>query len=139
MHKGYIMGTQEKSFEDIKILIVEDQDDTREMMVSMLKNIGLRKVFSVEDGAHAMRYIQHSLGHLDMIVCDWNIPEKSGVDVLRELRMLRSDIPFLMVTGRKDMDSVFEAQKLGVSGYLSKPFSARAFEQKLRLLTQHAN
>ncbi len=125
-----------QSFEDTKILIVEDQEDMREMMVTMLKDLGLSRVFAVEDGDHAIRYINTSLGHIDLVVCDWNIPKKSGTEVLKELRFLRPDMPFLMVTGRKDMDSVFEAQKLGVSAYLGKPFSAGDFEKKLRLLVR---
>lgn len=125
---------QKKTFEQSKILIVEDQDDTRDMMVDMLRHIGIERVSAVADGAHAIRYINRALGHLDLVVCDWNLPKKNGSDVLKELRLLRPDLPFLMVTGRRDMDSVFEAQKLGVSGYLSKPFSAKDFEQKLRKL-----
>ena len=121
-------------FEETKVLVVEDQEDMQEMMVTFLRDMGLTRVVAVDNGLQAIRHINRSIGHLDLVICDWNIPQKDGSDVLRELRLLRPDMPFLMVTGRTDMDSVFIAQKLGVTSYLSKPFSAKEFEKRLRTL-----
>ncbi len=123
-----------KSFEPNQVLIVEDQEDMREMIVTMLKDAGIKQVCAVGDGEQAMRCIKRSLKRIDLVICDWNIPQVTGIKILKALRELSKDTPFLMVTGRKDIVSVFEAQKFGVDGYLSKPFSPIDFEQKVKRL-----
>ena len=62
------------------------------------------------------------------------MPKMNGVELLRQLRTVDPDVPFLMVTGRSDMESVVEAKSSGVTGYIRKPFSPAELEAKLRIL-----
>lgn len=122
------------SLGDLKVLIVEDQAEARNMMRQMMMEMEITQIFEASDGREALSFVDSAYDFIDMIVCDWNMPEMTGVEFLRQLRTVDPDMPFLMVTGRGDKDSVIEAKGCGVSGYIRKPFSAVQLEAKLRVL-----
>ncbi len=124
------------SMTDLKILLVEDQTEARAMMRNMLMELGITQIFEAPDGREALNFIDSAFDFIDLIVCDWNMPQMSGVELLRQLRTVDPDMPFLMVTGRGDMESVVEAKSSGVTGYIRKPFSPVQFEAKLRIILQ---
>ncbi len=128
------MADEVKKLEDLKVLIVDDQADARVLLKNMLSEIGVHQVFEASDGRQALSFIDAAFDFVDFIVCDWNMPSMSGVELLRQLRTVDPDIPFLMVTGRGDMDSVVEAKSSGVTGYIRKPFSPAQFEAKIRII-----
>ncbi len=125
---------QVKDFNDLKVLIVEDQHEARAMMRNMLMELGVNQIFDAPDGRDALVFLDSAFDFVDMIICDWNMPNMDGVELLRQLRSVDPDIPFLMVTGRGDMESVVEAKSSGVTGYIRKPFSAKGLEAKIRIM-----
>lgn len=124
------------TLQDLKILLVEDQADARAMLRTMLVELGITQIFEAPDGQEALSFIDSAHDFIDLILCDWNMPKMTGVDLLRQLRSIDPDMPFLMVTGRSDMDSVVEAKSSGVTAYIRKPFSPRQLEAKLRIIVQ---
>lgn len=60
----------------------------------------------------------------------------SGVEFLRQLRSVDPDVPFLMTTGRSDIESVVEAKASGVTGYIRKPFSPVQLAEKLKIIAK---
>lgn len=123
-------------FSGLRVLLVEDQKEARAMMRNMLMEMGVTQIFEAGDGREALDFIDAAFDFIDVVVCDWNMPAMSGVEFLRQLRTVDSEMPFLMVTGRSDMNSVVEAKSSGVTGYIGKPFSAAQFEAKLRIILQ---
>lgn len=121
---------------DLKILVVEDQAEARSMIKAMLAQLGVNQVFEAIDGREALSFLDMAPDMIDLVMCDWNMPKMSGVELLRQLRTVDPRMPFLMVTGRADLDSVMEAKSSGVTGYISKPFSATQLEAKLRIILQ---
>jgi two-component system chemotaxis response regulator CheY len=121
---------------DLKVLIVEDQTEARAMMRNMLMEMGVTQVFDSSDGREALEFLDSAFDFVDMVICDWNMPNMTGAELLRQLRTVDPDMPFLMVTGRGDMDSVVEAKTSGVTGYICKPFSAAGLEAKIRIIAQ---
>src|SRR5262249_29512720 len=115
-----------------RLLLVDDQSSARVMARKMLKELGLSQVFEAPNGREAMKLLDGAGDMIDLIMCDWNMPEMTGLELLQQVRSLGLDIPFLMVTGRADMDSVMEAKGAGVSAYIAKPFSQLQLEAKLR-------
>lgn len=95
---------------DLKILIVEDQAEARAMLRNMLMEIGCTQVFEAKDGREGLAFIDSAFDFVDLIMCDWNMPKMTGVEVLRQLRSVDPDMPFMMITGRGDMGSVVEAK-----------------------------
>ena len=119
---------------DLKVLIVEDQDDAREVMQEMLKEIGITQIFEAKDGHEALESISKSSDFINVVLCDWNMPSMTGLELLQQVRERDASLPFLMVTGRSDMDSVMEARDEGVSAYVRKPYTAKQLEAKLRII-----
>lgn len=119
---------------DLKVLIVEDQAEVRSMVRNMLLELGINQIFESGDGREALNFIDSAFDFVNVIVCDWNMPNMNGVEFLRQLRTVDPDLPFLMITGRSDMDSVIEAKSSGVTAYISKPFSPQQLEAKLRII-----
>ena len=123
-----------RKLEDTKVLLVEDQHESRALLRNMLIELGITQIFDAPDGRQALDFLDNAFDFIDIIICDWNMPHMTGVELLRQLRTVDPDMPFLMVTGRADMDSVVEAKSSGVTGYIRKPFSTTQLEAKLRIL-----
>lgn len=125
-----------EDMEDLKILIVEDQKDARLMLRNMLAGFGITQVFEASDGKEGMEFLDLAFDFVNLIICDWNMPNMSGVEFLRQIRTVDPAMPFLMVTGRSDKMSVLEAKTSGVTAYIRKPFSPVQMEAKLRIVMQ---
>ncbi len=121
-------------FEDLRILVIEDQGPARAMLRAMLKELGINQVFEANDGRDGLRFIDSASDMIDIVLCDWNMPQMTGLDLLKQVRSVGLDVPFLMVTGRADKESVMGAKAAGVSAYIAKPFSQVQLEAKLRAL-----
>ena len=121
-------------FSEVKVLVVDDQNEARSMIKDMLTELGVTQVFEAPDGRQALSFIDTAFDFVDIIICDWNMPGLTGVELLRQLRTVYADVPFLMITGRSDMASVSEAKACGVTAYISKPFSSIQLEAKLRII-----
>mgnify|MGYP001361419996 CR=1 FL=1 len=108
---------------ELKIPAVEDNRQTMRLLQNMLAEIGIRQVYTAVTGREALDFLGDCEELVDVILCDWKLPEMSGFEVLRQVRTVDPDIPFLMVTGNSDPKSVLQAKIHGVTGYLVKPFS----------------
>jgi CheY-like chemotaxis protein len=115
------------------VVVVDDQPAARSMMKKMLKELNIQQVFEAANGRDALALIDSAPEMVDIILCDWNMPNMTGLDFLRQVRSVGLDIPFLMITGRADKESVIEAKDAGVTAYIAKPFSQMQLEAKLRL------
>lgn len=122
-------------FEGLKVLVIEDEKEARTMMRDMLSTMGVTQIFEASDGKEGMQFLDMAFDLVDIVLCDWNMPNMNGVSLLRQFRSVDNQTPFLMITGRGDMNSVLEAKTAGVSGYILKPFSLNQLEAKLRIIS----
>lgn len=116
----------------LKVLIVEDQPESRMILRDILGDLGIAQIYEADDGRNALQYMSGK--NVDLILCDWNMPVMSGMEFFRALREKGDATPFLMITGRSDHNSVMEARSTGVEGYIRKPFSPQQIETRLRIL-----
>lgn len=121
-------------FDDMKVLVVDDHNDMRALVRGMLGELGITQVFEAADGKEAMAFSDAAMDLIDVVICDWNMPKLTGIDLLRQMRSVAPDLPFLMLTGRSDIDSVAIAKSCGVTAYIRKPFSPAHLEVKLRVI-----
>jgi two-component system, chemotaxis family, chemotaxis protein CheY len=119
-------------FKTLKVLLVEDDASTRLTARAMLNEIGINQIIEAYDGKKALNCIQNEELSIDLIISDWNMPNKSGFEFLREIRTSHPQLPFLMITARADESSVSDAKNAGVTGYIRKPFSINEMEMKIR-------
>ncbi len=120
-----------EALKDLRILAVEDNVHARKLLRDMLADIDIHQVHMLEDGKEALDFLENNEGTMDVIICDWNMPRVTGLEILRQVRTVDPDIPFLMVTGLADHESVRIAKADGVTGYLAKPYSQNDLEKKL--------
>jgi len=125
---------KKEGIEKLKVLIVDDQADARSLLRGMLGELGITQIFEASDGKEAMSFTDAAMDMIDVVICDWNMPKLSGIDLLKQMRSVDMNVPFLMITGRSDLNSVSEAKSCGVSGYIRKPFSPANLEIKLRVI-----
>ena len=121
---------------NLRILIVEDQLETLQMIRSMLGDLGARQVVSARDGREALAILDRGDRPVDLVLCDWNMPRMTGLDLLKQVRSVDPTMPFLMVTGRAEAGDVIAAKQSGVSAYIRKPFTAEELQRKLIALAR---
>ena len=117
---------------NIKILVVDDFATMRRILKNNLRQLGFSNILEAEDGQLALEELKKN--KVDLIISDWNMPNMSGLELLKAVRGDESlkQIPFVMVTAEGQKDSVMEAAKAGVSNYIVKPFTPEIFEEKLK-------
>ena len=93
-------------------------------------------VDEAEDGVVGLAKLQN--GNFDFVVSDWNMPNMSGIDMLRAIRADQKlrNIPVLMVTAEAKKENIIEAAQAGASGYVVKPFTAVTLEEKMNKVLQ---
>jgi CheY-like chemotaxis protein len=121
--------------ESYRIVLVEDQEDAREMMRALLELKGHR-VIEAGDARHAIEAIRRELP--DAAVVDIGLPDVNGYDVARTVRQSRGceDILLIALTGYGSQADVRAAEEAGFDAHLTKPAEP---ERLFRLLASHAN
>jgi len=116
----------------LKTLVVDDMSSMRMMIKAVLRDSGIVAIKEAGDGAKALELLkQETFG---LVICDWDMPSVSGLEVLRQVRS-RDDLeglPFIMLTANSGRDHVSQAIDAGVSDYLAKPFRPNDLVNKIR-------
>ncbi len=110
-------------YKDISVLIVDDNDMTRETLRVILRHDGYNVIGEALDGDSALEMATRLKP--DVILLDVVMPKVSGIEALKSIRMVMPDVFVLMVTASTDQEVVAEAVKSGISGYIIKPFNAK--------------
>ena len=115
----------------MKVLVVDDFSTMRRIVRNVLKQVGLTSIVEADNGKAALKVLKKE--NIDLILCDWNMPEMSGIDLLKAVKSddALKNIPFVMVTAEAQKDNILEAVKAGVSSYIVKPFTAETVSEKL--------
>ena len=116
----------------MKVLIVDDFATMRRILKNIMKQIGFSDITEADNGKNALKAMKSD--KIDLVLCDWNMPEMPGIDVLNTVRADSDlkDTPFIMVTAEAQKENILEAVKAGVSSYIVKPFTAETVEEKLQ-------
>lgn len=101
------------------ILVVDDEIGPRESLRMILKPS--YNVYAVESGYAAIQMIQET--EMDIVTLDLKMPGISGIDTLKEIRMIDPDVMAIIITGYGTLKSAIEAIRYGVFDYIPKPFN----------------
>lgn len=124
------------NFAEIRVLMAEDEPFSRKLQLQALGELGMNQFIIAQNGREAIEQLQSPLV-FDLIISDWNMPEATGMEVLRAARRLRPRATFVMLTARTDAEAVHAALAARVDGYVAKPFSVP--QLRLRLITAFRN
>ena len=107
-----------------KILIIDDEEEVREVLALHLKKGGFETV-EAKDGAEAIQLMKKgsNLVNVGLIICDIRMPKINGVEAIDFLRQNAASIPILVVTGYPDTELAVSLIGKGVKDYLVKPVS----------------
>ncbi len=116
----------------LNILVVEDEDAIREMLVMVLEQAGFN-VLAVANAEEA----QHSLADNsspDLILLDWMLPGISGVELTKRLKQddLFKSIPVILLTARGEEEDKVRGFELGADDYVTKPFSPKELNARIK-------
>jgi two-component system chemotaxis response regulator CheY len=109
-----------------KVLIVDDSAVMRKVIMSALEtklSVTADNVSQAADGVEAVEKAK-SQPDLDIILMDWNMPNKLGIDAVRDIRQLGIKTPIIMVTTEGEKMNVVTAIQAGANNYVIKPFNA---------------
>ncbi len=123
---------------DTRILVIDDMPSIRELVKNTLKTMGFKNLQEAGDGEDGLKVLlqANSSGYpIQLVISDWNMPKMKGLDLLKHLRATTDfvNLPFVLLTSESERDQVTEAVLAGVSQYIVKPFSAKIFEDKLKV------
>ena len=107
------------------ILIVDDDADVRQLVTDYLGDFDLR-VTGAPDGAAMRSTLAHNV--VDLILLDIKLPSEDGMTIARELRV-KSSIPIIMLTSRKDDVDRIMGLEVGADDYLTKPFNRESWSR----------
>lgn len=113
-----------------RILVVDDDHRTREMLTLFLNTQGFQ-VVSARDGVEAMTAVNEQPISFDAIITDLHMPRASGIDFIRALRVQDKTTAVLVCSGRLDDEAAHELKSLGFCATLNKPFNRDSFFSKL--------
>ncbi len=108
----------------IRILITEDSGPMRHVIKSNLEDLYFENYTEATNGKEALELLGQE--KFDLLLLDWQMPEMTGIELLAEIRKSDSqkDLKVLMITAEGSKAQIIEAAKLGVNGYIIKPFDA---------------
>jgi CheY-like chemotaxis protein len=116
----------------IRILVVDDATFIRDMIKKQLRDkIPGVEILDAPDGNRALAQLKNQ--SVDLILSDWEMPNMTGAELLTAVRAMPNAgaVPFIMISSRGDRSHIVKAIQLGVSDYLSKPFSAEELLKKV--------
>ena len=114
-----------------KILIVDDEPAIVSTLIESLEALGYQSE-GAENGKKALDKLSGSL--FDLVITDIRMPEKNGIDLMKEIKVTKPDLPVVMITGYPLAYPPEKAMKEGASGYIAKPFRINQIDKLLAKL-----
>jgi CheY-like chemotaxis protein len=116
------------------ILLVDDDQLIRSLGKELLEHLGY-EVEAAQDGREALE-IYRRLGQVDLVILDYCLPERDGLQVLQDLLGLDPDVRVLMASGFFSSQEVDRIKEMGAAGFIYKPYRLAELENRIRLVLQ---
>ena len=122
---------------NLNILVVEDEEAIREMLVMALEQAGL-KVLAVASAELAQQALAENL--LDLIILDWMLPGISGIELARRLKNDAGykEMPIILLTARGEEEDKIRGLEIGADDYITKPFSPKELIARIKAVMRRS-
>jgi len=126
-------------FDKLRVLIVDDNQHMRKLVVTILQAFGVLAIHEAGDGEHAWAELHEA--NPDIIFLDWQMAGMTGLDFVKLVRNSpKSPNPFvsiIMLTGHSHIDRVRLARDAGANEFLAKPVSVKAILSRMLSVIEH--
>ncbi len=121
----------------LNILVVEDEDDIREMLVMVLEQADLQ-VVAVASAEQALQALAEN--RVDLLVLDWMLPGISGVELARRLKKEPGykDLSIILLTARGEEEDKIRGLEIGADDYVTKPFSPKELIARIKAVMRRS-
>ena len=114
---------------DMRILIVDDEEELVTTLVERMELRGLEAV-GVTTGHEAVGLVERE--PFDVVVLDVKMPGEDGVEIMKRIKKIRSDLPVILLTGHMSMEASEEGLKAGAIDYIIKPIQIDDLIEKMK-------
>jgi two-component system response regulator PilR (NtrC family) len=119
------------------VLVVDDEESVRSLLGLLVQRAGAEAI-AADSVAEARRLAAaHPGGGLALAIVDKNLPDGSGLDLLRWLRESAPEVPVMVVTGYGSAEAATQALRLGAFDYLLKPFEVAWVGRRIAIALEH--
>ena len=141
---GPEMTALQDAYKSIKVLVIDDEEQFRATLITMLKRLGVTAIQQSADGLSGYDELVRS--RPDIVLCDVHMTPVDGQEFLHRVRESDDpavrDVAMIFLSGDNQLDTVRGAMRYHADGYLVKPFKVSDLRQQLditiTLLAQHA-
>jgi len=121
--------------ENIRVLVIDSPDSIKKIIrPTLTRNLGFQgqNIYEANDGKRALEILNST--QIDLVLCEWNIPNISGIELLKFIRKdgRMASLPFIMVTSESDSTFILQAAQEHVTQYVVKPFTPDSFSTKIK-------
>lgn len=122
---------------NLNILVVEDEDDIREMLVMVLEQADLQ-VTAVASAEQALASLAEN--RVDLVVLDWMLPGISGIELARRLKkeVGYKDLSIILLTARGEEEDKIRGLEIGADDYMTKPFSPKELIARIKAVMRRS-
>ncbi|WP_347989318.1 phosphate regulon transcriptional regulator PhoB [Methylomonas sp. AM2-LC] len=122
---------------NLNILVVEDEEAIREMLVLALEQAGL-SVMAVSSAEQAQQALAENM--MDLILLDWMLPGISGIELARRLKNDSGykDMPIILLTARGEEEDKIRGLEIGADDYITKPFSPKEMIARIKAVMRRS-
>lgn len=131
MHAGEPLAKPEVKAGTETILFVDDEEMQAATGKQVLEKLGY-SVVACTSSLEALDKIKASPDGFDLVFTDQSMPGLTGIQMGRQIKNIRADLPIILSTGYSDIFDAKAAEKAGINGYLSKPYSIQEMAAKVR-------
>jgi two-component system chemotaxis response regulator CheY len=105
------------------IVVIDDDTIILELVQIILEDVTSGEIYVFSDSKQALNYVQSdSIDKVSLVICDWLMPDFTGLDILAALRKSKPHCPFLMLTANATKQLVVDSMRLGATDFILKPF-----------------
>lgn len=121
---------------NIKILYVEDEELLRKTLSSTIKPI-MGNILIAKNGQEALEIYKKNQNVIDIIISDINMPIMNGIELLKEIRNIDKNIPFIITTAHTDTSHLLSSIEYNATNYLTKPLDIKQLVNKIILACEN--
>ena len=120
----------------MKILLVEDQDELRELV----KNFLLKNQYVVDEGSDGKEALELlNINSYDCVIMDLNLPKIDGIEVTKRIRDEENTVPIIMLTARSQIYDKLTGFDTGADDYITKPFDMKELLARIKATVRRSN